>query len=114
MAWLIDTNVLSGIRRPRPDNRVLGFLAARTISELFVSVVTLAEIRFGIENQTDDHRKSLLTSWLAKGGYTFSLPDLLIAATALDRGLVVVSRDNAPFLKANVPVQNPWLHEQMP
>ena len=144
MAWLIDTNVLSGIRRPRPDNRVLGFLAARTISELFVSVVTLAEIRFGIENQTDAHRKSLLTSWLAakirpmfyqralpvdepiavgalriakecaKGGYTFSLPDLLIAATALDRGLVVVSRDNAPFLKANVPVQNPWLHEQMP
>jgi hypothetical protein len=144
MAWLIDTNVLSEIRRPRPDNRVLQFLAARPISEFFVSLVTLAEIQFGIENQVDAYRKSLLTSWLeakirpmfhrralpvdepiavgalriakvcAKGGYTFSLPDLLIAATALDRGLVVVSRDTTPFLKANVPVQNPWLHAQMP
>jgi predicted nucleic acid-binding protein len=144
MAWLIDTNVLSEIRRPKPDNRVLEFLAARPISELFVSAVTLAEIRFGIENQDEAYRKSLLTSWLeekirpmfnrralpvdetivvgalriahmcARGGYTFSLPDLLIGATALDRGMVVVSRDTTPFLKANVPVENPWHYAQMP
>jgi predicted nucleic acid-binding protein len=144
MAWLIDANVLSEIRRPKPDNRVLEFLAAQPMSEFFVSVVTLAEIRFGIESQVDAYRKSLLTSWLeakirpmfhqralpvdepiavgalriakecAKSGYTFSLPDLLISATALERGLVVMSRDTTPFLKANVPVQNPWLYAQMP
>ncbi len=122
----------------------LSFLQRGPLSEFFVSTMTLAEIRFGIENQADAYRKTLLTSWLAakvrpmfhqriipvdesiavralrisnkraKGGYTFSLPDLLIAATALERGLVVVSRDTTPFIEANVPIRNPWLYAQIP
>jgi toxin FitB len=43
-----------------------------------------------------------------KVGHTYSQPDLIIAATALHHGLTVVSRDTSEFLKARVPVLNPW------
>jgi predicted nucleic acid-binding protein len=43
-----------------------------------------------------------------KAGHTFSQPDLIIAATALEHGLVVVSRDMADYRRARVPVVNPW------
>jgi predicted nucleic acid-binding protein len=49
MAWLLDTNVLSELRRPRPEQRVVAFVAGCPLAELHISVVTLAEIRFGIE-----------------------------------------------------------------
>jgi predicted nucleic acid-binding protein len=44
-----------------------------------------------------------------KAGHTFSQPDLIIAATGLQHGLTVVSRDTADYAKARVPVFNPWL-----
>ena len=47
--WLLDTNVLSELRRPRPNAQVLAFVAAQPTARVFVSTVTLAEIRFGIE-----------------------------------------------------------------
>ena len=46
-----------------------------------------------------------------KAGYTFSQPDLIIAATALHHGLTVVSRDISDYQKARVPVLNPWSDE---
>ena len=49
MAWLLDTNVLSELRRLKPEPRVVGFVAGKSLSELYISAVTLAEIRFGIE-----------------------------------------------------------------
>jgi toxin FitB len=49
MAWLLDTNILSEIRRPRPQPKVLAFIASNPLDELYVSIVTLAELRFGIE-----------------------------------------------------------------
>jgi toxin FitB len=47
--WLLDTNVLSELRRPRPNAKVVAFIAAQPLDILYVSSVTLAEIRFGIE-----------------------------------------------------------------
>jgi predicted nucleic acid-binding protein len=47
--WLLDTNVLSELRRPRPDGRVIEFVSSQALDLLHVSVVTFAEIRFGIE-----------------------------------------------------------------
>ena len=44
-----------------------------------------------------------------KSGHTFSQPDLIIAATALQHGLTVVSRDTSDYEIANVPIVNPWL-----
>jgi predicted nucleic acid-binding protein len=136
--WLLDTNVLSELRRPRPEPKVLAFIAAQPLDCLFVSSVTLAEIRFGIELVTDAGKRAELTDWLThkvrrmfdqrvlpvtedimlkwrllvedgrKAGHTFSQPDLIIAATALEQGLTVVSRDISDYERARVPALNPW------
>ena len=136
--WLLDTNILSELRRPKPEPKVLAFVATQALERLFVSTVTFAEIRFGIELLGDPHRRAELTSWLThklrpmfeqrvlaisegvmfkgrllveKGrnaGHTFSQLDLIIAATALHHGLTVVSRDTTHYTRAGVPVFNPW------
>jgi toxin FitB len=139
MAWLLDTNILSEIRRSKPEARVLGFIAGSPLSELYVSVVTLAELRFGIEGLSlGSERRRELENWLAqtmrpmfeqrvlqvtenvmlrwrvlmegdrKTGHTFSQPDLIIGATALEHRFTVVSRDRSDCDKARVPVFNPW------
>lgn len=136
--WLLDTNVLSELRRPKPHARVVQFVSGQSLDLLYVSVVTFAEIRFGIELVKDTSRRMELNDWLdhklrpmfdervleitedimlkwrllveegRKTGYTFSQPDLIIAATALHYGLTLVSRDTSEYEKANVPVLNPW------
>ena len=137
--WLLDTNILSELRRPKPEPRVLAFVAAQPLELLHVSVVTLAEIRFGIEIVSDANRRAELGEWLShklrpmfdgrvlpvsedvmfkwrllveegrKIGHTFSQPDLIIAATALHHGLRVVSRDTADYVKTRVSLFNPWI-----
>ena len=136
--WLLDTNILSELRRPKPEVKVLAFIAGQSLDLLFVSTVTLAEIRFGIELVTDASRRAELNDWLThqvrpmfdqrvlpvsddvmfkwrllvedgrKAGHTFSQPDLIIAATALHHGLTLVSRDTGDFQKARVALHNPW------
>lgn len=136
--WLLDTNVLSELRRPRPNAKVVAFVASQPLDRLYVSVVTFAEIRFGIELVPDPARRGELRDWLTlkvrplftqrtlpvsedvmlkwrllveegrKTRYTFSQPDLIIAATALLHGLTVVTRDTGDFEKARAPVINPW------
>ena len=63
--WLLDTNVLSELRRPKPDRKVVAFIAAQPLELLYVSAVTLAEIRFGIEVVTDATKRAELNDWLA-------------------------------------------------
>jgi predicted nucleic acid-binding protein len=136
--WLLDTNILSELRRPRPERKVLAFVAAQPLELLYVSSATFAEIRFGIELVTDANRRAKLNDWLAhevrpmfeqrvlaitedimfkwrllvedgrKAGHTFSQPDLIIAATALHHGLTVVSRDVSDYKRAHASVLNPW------
>lgn len=137
--FLLDTNVLSELRRRRPEPKVAAFFAAQPLDELHVSAVTFAEIRFGIELVSDVTKRSELNDWLAfklrpmfehrvlpvsedvmfkwrllveegrQAGHTYSQPDLIIAATALCNGLTVVTSDTAEFERARVPVLNPWL-----
>lgn len=111
------------------------------IEELYISVLTLSEIRFGIEVLAELNRRADLADlmeWLTnkirpmfenrilpitedimlkwrlllaegrKSGHTFSQPDLIIAATAAQHGFTVVTRDTSQYLKARVPVLNPW------
>lgn len=136
--WLLDTNILSELRRPRPEPKVVRFVAEQPLDLLYVSVVTFAEIRFGIELVSDAGRRAELNEWLEyklrpmfegrvleidedvllkwrllveygrKNGHTFSQPDLFIAATAFHRGLMIVSRDTREYHLASVPVVNPW------
>ena len=136
--WLLDTNAISELRRPRPKARVVAFVAAQPLEQLFVSTVTFAEIRYGIEMVSDPIRRADLNDWLVnkvrpmfdqrvlavsqdvmfkwrllveegrKAGHTFWQPDLIIVATALHFGLTVVTRDTADYSRARVPVFNPW------
>ncbi|MCG6205118.1 type II toxin-antitoxin system VapC family toxin [Rhodopseudomonas sp. HC1] len=137
--WLLDTNVLSELRRPKPERKVVAFVSAQPLDLLYVSVVTLAELRFGIEQIADASRRAELTDWLThrvrpmfdqrvlpvsedvmlkwrllveqgrKARHTFSQPDLLIAATALHHGLTVVTRDTREFKRAGAAVSDPWI-----
>jgi predicted nucleic acid-binding protein len=136
--WLLDTNVLSEIRKRRPHRRVVSFIAEQPLELLYISSITLAEIRFGIELLNDPARRAELTAWLTnkvrplfaqrvlevsedvvfkwrllveqgrKAGHTYSQPDLFIAATALHHGITVVSRDTSEYERAGAPVFNPW------
>ena len=69
--WLLDTNVLSELRRPRPAPQVAAFVAGQPLDLLFVSTVTLAEIRFGIELVADANRRAELNGWLTHKCYVF-------------------------------------------
>ena len=62
--WLLDTNVISELRRPRPSARVRSFIAGRRLEDLFVSTVTFAEIRYGIEMVGNPIRRAELNDWL--------------------------------------------------
>ena len=140
--WLLDTNVISELRRPRPNARVRAFIGGQPLDELFASTVTLAEIRYGIDMVADPIRRAELNDWLThkvrpmfdqrvlevsedvmfkwrllvedgrKAGHTFSQPDLIIAATALHHGLTVVTRDTGDYQLARVPLLNPWVDEK--
>jgi predicted nucleic acid-binding protein len=137
--WLLDTNVVSELRRIRPEPKVTAFVAAQPLDSLHVSAVTFAEFRFGIELVTDPTRRAELNDWLThkvrplfegrvlpitedimvkwrllveegrKTGHTFSQPDLVIAATGLHYGLTIVTRDARDYARTKVPVLNPWL-----
>jgi hypothetical protein len=63
--WLLDTNVLSELRRPKPEPKVVAFIASQPLELLFVSAVTFAEIRFGIELVTEATKRAELNDWLA-------------------------------------------------
>lgn len=136
--WLLDTNVLSELRRPKPHPKVVAFVASKPLDLLYVSTVTFAEIRFGIELVPDAARRAELHDWLThrlrpmferralpvsedvmlkwrllveegrKMRHTFSQRGLIIAATALHHGLTVATRDTDDFEKARAPVVNPW------
>ncbi len=137
--FLLDTNVLSELRRPRPERNVVAFVSEKPLESLFVSSVTFAEIRFGIERIEDLHKRSALTHWLdlelrpmfdnrvlavsedvmfkwrllveagRRAGHTFPQPDLIIAATGWHHGLAVVTRDTGGYEKTPVALVNPWL-----
>ena len=138
MAWLLDTNILSERRKPKPEPKVTAFYNSQPLNALYISVVSIAEIRFGIELQQDVTRRAELNDWLTltlrptfagrilpvtedillnwrllmedgrRIGHTYSHPDLVLSTTALHHGLTVVTRDRSDFDKARVPVFNPW------
>ena len=64
MSFLIDTNVISEITRPNPDPRVVSFLHETDEDRLFVSVITLGELRRGVALKADGRAKSALDAWL--------------------------------------------------
>ncbi|WP_018323444.1 type II toxin-antitoxin system VapC family toxin [Bradyrhizobium sp. WSM2793] len=138
--WLLDTNLVSELRRPKPNPDVANFVADQSGDDLYVTEVTFAEIVYGIEQLTDPARRADLQSWLdntlrplfvgrvlgiteevivrwrtmvaegRKRPHTFGQPDLFIAAIAALQDLIVVTRDVDEFVEARVPVFDPWTH----
>ncbi len=134
-AFLVDTNVLSEIVRPTPDERVLKFLARE--SDLWISVVSLHELAYGAARIVEAGRRHRLTSWLesirarfngrlivideaiahaagrARGqaliqGHTISALDALIAASALAHSLTLATRNIRDFESLQVVLIDPW------
>jgi predicted nucleic acid-binding protein len=135
MSYLLDTNVISEIVRPKPDPKVLHWFNNVPSEALFISVLTLGEIRKGVEKLADVARKEQLRLWLEydlviwygerileidaavadKWGVlqsvaksTISAIDSLLAATALCHNLRMVTRNEKDFAFANLEVINPF------
>jgi len=135
MGYLIDTNVLSELRRKQPDERVLAWMQDRPRQSLFLSVLTLGEIRKGIERLDDLARRHKLLDWLevelpnyfvgrmltidihtadrwgrlmASAGRPLPAIDGLLAATALQHDLTLVTRNTRDFAGLAVQLINPW------
>lgn len=136
--WLLDTNIVSELRKPKCNPAVRAWSEKQKPQSFYLSVVTLAEIRYGIERTKDSVFQQELTAWLEgtlrpwfsdrllpvdeeviltwrkqveagrKRGYTFSQPDLFIAATAMVHDLCVATRNVADFQEAAVPYFNPF------
>jgi predicted nucleic acid-binding protein len=134
VTYLVDTNVLSEVRKPSPEPSVAAWFAATADTDLFLSVLVVGEIRQGIERLRgrDPRQAGVFESWLEVLKRDFSrrvlpvstavaeawgrlsapkpLPavDSLLAATALVHGLILVTRDTSALDCTGVPLLNPW------
>jgi toxin FitB len=133
--YLLDTNLISETRKIRADAGVMAFLAAADATGLFLSVLTLGELRKGVEaeRRTDSATADRLGTWVDGIETTFAdrilpvdtpaarlwgelsarrtLPviDTLIAATAITCGLTLVTRNTRDVAATGVPLLDPWL-----
>ena len=135
---LVDTNVISELWRIAPDPGVLAWVDAQAIETLYLSAVTVGELRFGVASMPEGRRRSVyqerlerevlpaftgrvlpfdldasqayasLMARARRDGKAIGMADGCIAATASSRALIVATRDVAPYLAARVKVINPW------
>ena len=135
MSYLIDTNVLSELRRKQPDPGVVEWFARHPARSLYLSVLTLGEIRKGIEGVADAARRLALLDWLdtalpaffagrilsidtpvadrwgrlvAQAGRPLPVIDSLLAATAAQHGLILVTRNLRDVQDLGAQVLDPW------
>jgi predicted nucleic acid-binding protein len=137
--FLLDTNGISELVRPKPDPRVVEWMESADESQLYLSVLTLGEIRKGVAELVHGRRRANLEAWLdvelqgrfrerilpidaaiadqwgqltataKRKGKTLPVIDGLLAATALHHNLTLVTRNISDFVIASVPVLNPWV-----
>lgn len=137
MSFLLDTCVVSELSRPRPNPGVVAWVSEADVASLHLSAITIGEVRRGTLRLPAGKRRTSLTDWSEKLRRSFSgrvLPidesvvlrwaeiaaraeqsgrpgsfaDGLIAATALDRGLTLVTRNVTDFEPFGVSLLNPW------
>ncbi len=136
--FLLDTNIISQLVRPKAESKVRAWVAATDENLLYLSVLTLGEIRKGISALQDASRRVALEAWLdsdlalrfanrilaidqpvadrwgrlaAQAGPKSPLPviDGLLAATALHYNLTLVTRNTKDVAATGVPLFNPWI-----
>jgi toxin FitB len=138
VSFLLDTNVVSEWVRPRPDAGVVAWLVDADEDRVFVSVVTLAELRCGVERLDAGRRRRLLEEWLCEDlplrfegrilpidssvadawgkivalregqGRPIGVMDAFIAATAETHALTLVTRNTTDFETSVKLIFNPW------
>lgn len=136
--FLLDTNVISELVKPRPEANVTAWIERTDESLLYLSVLTLGEIRRGIAVLPQSRRRATLEAWLDKdlrtrfedrilgidqevadrwglltaaarnSGIVLSVIDGLLAATALEHNLTLVTRDTGQIPSMGIAVFNPW------
>ena len=131
--YLLDTNVVSELRKPKPHGAVTAWLEQVDDAQLFVSVVTIGEIQAGVEltREQDAGKAAEIEAWLDLVAATFNvlpmdattlrtwaklmhrrsetlIEDAMIAATARQHGLTVVTRNVGDFKPFGVPVLSPF------
>ncbi len=143
MRYLLDTCVISELVKNFPNPIVLDWLDSTPSERLFLSVITIGEIRKGLIKLPDSKRKDRLTEWLntlledyrdriysfdladaenwgimqgqaEKSGMPMSSMDSLIAAIAYTHNLVLVTRNVTDFNASNIPIHNPWKDADRP
>jgi predicted nucleic acid-binding protein len=137
--FLLDTNVLSELIKPKPDAKVVQWIDGADEAILFLSVLTLGEVRNGIARLRSGSRRGRLEAWLqvdlrgrfqdrilpideavadrwgaisaaaAAQGKPVPVIDGLIAATALHYDLILVTRNGSDVAGTGVAILNPWL-----
>ncbi len=135
---LLDTNVVSEPLRPEPDARVIQWIDAQPLETLYLSAMTVAELRAGVALMPAGRRRDRLNDYLEKSvlpsfvgrvlpfdlactyayaqvlakvrrvGSGIETADALIAAMATANGFIVATRDTRPFEAAGLTVVNPW------
>lgn len=140
MKYLLDTCVLSELIKPAPHPAVLAWVGARADTDLFTAAMVFAELHRGVTKLPASRRKQELTDWLEKlqkafeervlpftlqtaqhwaamcaraegAGKTVAAFDSIIAASALENGLALVTRNVQDFAATSVVIVNPWAHE---
>lgn len=135
---ILDTNVVSEGMQPEPHAGVFEWMQAQLLETLFLSSVTVAELRAGVESAPEGKKKKLLREKLEermlplftgrvlpfdnlctqsyaeiyalnrRNGVGVSLQDALVAAVAATNVMSVATRDTSPFLASGIAVVNPW------
>ncbi len=141
MTWLIDTNIISELVATQPDDKVLQWITGVDSEEFYLSVITIGELKRGVEKLPDSRRRRRLNAWLQGDlmvrfagqilpidqevaltwgkllarleavGRPMPAIDSLLAATAIAHGLTLVTRNISDFEAAGVPLFNPWEFE---